>query len=157
MKILLFVLLFFYISLVSIKEIDLSTYQSKTIRIQVSGTDNVDGFYDLNTYSTIEDLFALINLDNTYDISQINQSTILKNNDIVVIYKKNINPLQNKISINYATLEQLDTLPGIGESIASKIIKYREENGLFNSLNDLMKVEGIKQNKFNKLKEQICL
>lgn len=54
--------------------------------------------------------------------------------------KNQTNSKQEKININTATEEELDTLPGIGPSIASKIISYREENGKFNSIEDIKEV-----------------
>ena len=61
------------------------------------------------------------------------------------------------ININTATAEQLKSLPGIGEGIAGKIIKYREENGRFSKVEDIMKVSGIKDKLFQKIKEQITV
>ena len=63
----------------------------------------------------------------------------------------------SKISINKATLEQLQTLPGIGESKAQDIITYREQNGPFTTLEDITKVSGIGDALFAKIKDYITL
>ncbi len=52
-------------------------------------------------------------------------------------------PEQERISINTATQEQLETLPRIGPVLAERIIIYREENGAYATLDDLGAVEGI--------------
>lgn len=63
----------------------------------------------------------------------------------------------SKISINKASLEQLQTLPGIGEAKAKDIISYREQNGPFTKLEDITKVSGIGENVFVKIKDYITL
>ena len=60
-----------------------------------------------------------------------------------------------KININTATVEELTTLSGIGESRAQSIIRYRETNGAFQSIEELMNVEGIKDGIFEKIKDEI--
>ena len=60
-----------------------------------------------------------------------------------------------KMNLNTAAKEQLMTLTGIGEAKAAAIIRYREENGGFRSIEELMEVEGIKEGVFNKIKDQI--
>ena len=67
---------------------------------------------------------------------------------------------ENKIdvvNINSATQTELETLPGIGPSIALKIINYRNENGKFSSIEDLKSVNGIGENKFEALKKYITV
>ena len=59
------------------------------------------------------------------------------------------------IDINTADRESLMTLPGIGESKAEVIIRYREEHGLFQTIEELMEIPGIKEGVFNKMKEYI--
>lgn len=61
------------------------------------------------------------------------------------------------ISINSATSEQLQTLSGIGESKALAIIKYREENGNFKSVEEIMNVSGIGEALFEKIKDYITV
>ena len=63
----------------------------------------------------------------------------------------------NLISINTATKEELMTLTGIGESKAEAIIKYRDENGIFENLDDIMKVAGIGESAYTKIKDNIKL
>lgn len=61
------------------------------------------------------------------------------------------------VNINQATQTELETLPGIGPSIALKIITYREENGKFLNIEDIKNVSGIGENKFKNIKELICV
>lgn len=63
----------------------------------------------------------------------------------------------NKIDINTATVLELSTLPGIGEVIAQRIVDYREVHGEFDSLADLMNVEGIGQKRLEQIIEYITL
>ena len=62
-----------------------------------------------------------------------------------------------KVNINTASEEELKTLSGIGDTRAESIIRYREEQGGFQSVEDLMNVEGIKEGVFEKIKERITV
>lgn len=64
---------------------------------------------------------------------------------------------KEKININSASEDELDTLPGIGPSIAKKIIDYRNENGKFSSIEDLKNVSGIGEAKFSDIKDSITI
>lgn len=59
------------------------------------------------------------------------------------------------ININTATLEELQTLPGIGASRAADIITYREKQGKFKDTAEIMKVSGIKESVYEKIKDKI--
>ena len=61
------------------------------------------------------------------------------------------------VNLNTATKEELMTLSGIGESRAEDIIRYREENGGFQNIEDIMKVSGIKDAAFQKIKDRITV
>lgn len=64
---------------------------------------------------------------------------------------------QALVSLNEATLEELKMLPGIGNSYAQRIIEYRETNGGFKSVDDLVNVRGIGEKTLEKLKPFIKL
>lgn len=61
------------------------------------------------------------------------------------------------VNINTASEEMLDALPGIGIGKAKSIIAYREKNGKFQTIEDIMKVEGIKEGLFVKIKDSITV
>ncbi len=61
------------------------------------------------------------------------------------------------ININTATKEELKSLSGIGDSTADKIIRYREDNGGFKKIEDIMKISGIKEKLFSKIRDNITV
>jgi competence protein ComEA len=61
------------------------------------------------------------------------------------------------VNINTADLSQLDTLPGIGPSLAQRIIDYRELNGPFAAIEDIKNVSGIGDKKFDALKDMVTV
>ena len=61
------------------------------------------------------------------------------------------------VNINTAGEEQLCTLPGVGSSKAKSIIAYREQNGAYKTIEDIMNVEGIKNGVFRKIKDCITV
>ena len=61
------------------------------------------------------------------------------------------------ININTATAEQLDALPGVGAKLAARIVDYRQKNGGFKKVEDLMNVQGIGEKNFLKLKPLITI
>lgn len=79
----------------------------------------------------------------------------LKNDACIGESSKDESSTNKKISINTATKEELMTLPGIGESKAEDIIKYRENTSKFNKIEDIKNVSGIGDSLFAKIKESI--
>ena len=82
----------------------------------------------------------------------VNNDACIKKDTKIKDSKKELN---NKISINSASKEELMTLNGIGESKADAIINYRNENGLFKTIEDLKNVSGVGNSVFEKIKNNI--
>ena len=61
------------------------------------------------------------------------------------------------VNINRASESDLDALPGVGPSTARAIVEDRDANGPFSTIEDLMRVSGIGEKKFEKLKSSICV
>lgn len=70
---------------------------------------------------------------------------------------KNEENISSKISINIATIEELQTLTGIGKSKAEDIIEYRNTNGNFQKIEDIKNVKGIGDSVFEKIKDNITV
>ncbi|HNB39919.1 MAG TPA: ComEA family DNA-binding protein [Anaerolineales bacterium] len=62
---------------------------------------------------------------------------------------------QDLININTASVEELDSLPGIGPTIAQRIIDYRDENGPFQTIEDILNVSGVGPSTFDQIKDLI--
>lgn len=75
----------------------------------------------------------------------------------LALREQDMQRLSGLVNINRADAEQLMTLPGIGESKARDIIAYRDAHGAFTRIEDLMKVSGIKESLFLKVKERIVV
>lgn len=77
----------------------------------------------------------------------------------VIINDSNMeeNKVEVKVNINTANKEKLETLPGIGETTAQKIIDYRETNGKFKTIEDIKNVRGIGDAKYESLKDKITV
>lgn len=75
----------------------------------------------------------------------------------IVIEDSKVKTKEQKININTATKEELETIPGIGPALAERIIEYRNKNGKFKSIEDLKNVSGIGDKLFESLKENITV
>lgn len=61
------------------------------------------------------------------------------------------------VNLNTATASELEALPGIGPKMAQRIVEYREKNGVFKKVEDLMNVKGIGEKNFLKLKSNLTV
>ncbi len=89
------------------------------------------------------------------DQGALNLAVPLRDGDRIHVYK--IGDVPQKINLNTAEAWLLQALPGIGETLSQRIIDYRNENGPFQQIEDLKKVEGIGPATFEKLKDKITV
>ena len=143
----------------------------KNICVYVCGHVQTPGVYTLPEGSRIYDAFALAGgFTDSAATEYWNQARVLSDGEMIYVpSKEEVNDRlwentttektdsdkSNKININTATKEELMTLPGIGESKALAILAYRQEKGGFSTLEELKKVEGIKEAVFSKVKDLI--
>ena len=65
--------------------------------------------------------------------------------------------LGSAVNVNTASAAELETLPGIGAKTAARIVEYRQKNGPFKKIEELMNIQGIGEKNFLKLKSQISV
>lgn len=138
--------------------------QPETVIIDVKGEILKPGVYEITSGSRVNDIIQLAGgFTKSADQTKVNLAQKVQDEMIIVIPKigqtVDVNtPASNengKLRINYATQEEIETLSGIGPSKAQAIIKFREENGFFKTLDDLLEVSGIGDKTIENLKESI--
>lgn len=163
-----------------VKTVDKPENMTKKISIYISGAVNSPGVVELKSNDRLMEGVKLCDgLTDEADTNRINLAMKVKDEGHYIIPKEgeeialndsneNIENNNNdgndntegdnkKININGASKEELDSLPGVGEVTAQKIIDYREENKEFKSIDEIKNVKGIGENKFNDLKDYICI
>lgn len=145
--------------------------ENETIKVYVTGEVKNQGVIELEQGSRIVDAIEkaggqteeanLKNVNLAYELED-GQKIYIPNkseentNEITDDGVTGIDSKENDtININKADEKELQELNGIGESLASSIIKYREDNGKFKNIEDLKNVPGIGESKFSNIKEKI--
>lgn len=133
--------------------------------VDIRGEINRPGIYKVESGAMINDVIELAGgLTNQADISKINLVEIIDDNLQIIINKvsnddkeKEIVTVNNKININTCTKTDLMTLSGIGATKAQAIINYRDKNGKFKKIEDLLKVNGIGEALLLQIKDYITI
>ncbi len=130
--------------------IEISTPPGQELQgeIYLGGAVSSPSFYPLRAGDSIEDLIqAAGGTTSSADLSRLK----------LYIPEVGGEYQPQKINLNRAEAWLLEALPGIGEIRAQAIIDYREQNGLFNNINELRKVEGIGATTYEKIKHLIAV
>ena len=157
-----------------------NTEDEEMIAIHITGSVNTPGVVRVKEGSRIEDVIeAAGGLTEDADITNVNLAYMVNdgikiripsiNDDFddeddyiledngsgVIISDDSSSSSSFKVNINTATQTELETLSGIGPSLAAKIIEYRESNGKFTSIEDIKNVSGIGDSKYESIKDYI--
>jgi competence protein ComEA len=135
------------------------------ITIHLVGAVNNPGVYELPAGSRVYQLLEIAGgFSEDADQESINQARPLFDGEQIYVGSSNpidctLNtlPSEQKININQATLEELTTLPGIGDVRAGQIIAYREKNGFFTDPRELMDVSGIGEKTYENIADLITI
>jgi len=115
--------------------------------VYISGAVANPGIYSLKEDDTIQALLSDAGVEPDADLSYIK----------IHIPREGEKQSPQKIDINRAEAWLLEALPGIGESRAQAIVDYRNKNGPFKRIEDLLRVKGIGEGTFNKIKDYITV
>jgi competence protein ComEA len=149
-----------------IYKVDSNSRVMDVIKLAGDLTDNADtSVINLSKKVTDEMVIIIYSKDEVSDFKktkeiekQVEEKCIQKDeNGLVNDACINCSTSNGKININTASIDELKNLTGIGEKKAKDIISYREKNGNFNSIEDIMKVSGIGESNFAQIKEDITV
>ena len=115
--------------------------------VYIGGAVVNPGIYSLMEGETIQAVLLDVGLEPDADLNRI----------AIYIPEEGEEQSPQKVDINRAEQWLLEALPGIGETRAEDIVKYRSENGEFKRIEDLLQVKGIGQGTFDKIKGNITV
>ncbi len=138
------------------------------LKVYVSGAVNREGVYSLKQGDRVEQALAAAGgAAESADLSPINLAQRLRDQDHIHVPKVGETiPLtttpsptsdSRRIDINTASAQLLDSLPGVGPTRASAIVRYREEHGDYCSTEQVMQVEGIGQGIYGQIRDLITV
>ena len=139
-----FICLFIFLMITVHFNVSVKDKEDKNIKVRITN-NNDEAELELPFVTTIGELGI--------SDDQYNYSYVLSNELIIDLDDKS----EDKISINKADKDLLETLPGIGSVIAERIIEYRERYGQFECIDDIKYVKGISDKKYEKIRELITV
>ena len=143
-----------------------SVYEDEDmVKVVLTGQIVYPGSYSISSSKTIQDLVDKAGgFLESADQSAILLDTVIGTRSEIYIPIKStfqteceIEAEKEKVNINEASASQIATLDAVGETLAERIVKYREENGPYLALEDLKNVSGIGDAIFNKMRDYIRL
>ncbi|RKQ37847.1 helix-hairpin-helix domain-containing protein [Oceanobacillus halophilus] len=138
--------------------------EEQLVVVDVKGSVEEPGVYEMKNGTRVIDVIKEAGgFTSDADQSQVNLAQKVHDEMIIMIPDKNssmdvnanVSSSTSKIRINYASQDDIESLNGIGPSKAQAIIQFREENGYFQSVEDLLEIPGIGEKTLNNFKDDI--
>lgn len=142
------------------------TEAARMVVVDICGAVQNPGVYELLEGSRVRDAVLMAGgLTQEADAGSVNQAAYVQDAEKIIVrtYEEaqqmpaQADASDSRININQADAGALCTLSGIGEARALDIIAYREANGPFGAIEDIMKVNGIKEATFARIKDKIAV
>lgn len=140
---------------------------TEDVLVDIKGEINNPGVYELKYDARVNDVIELADgFTKKANESDVNLAQKVHDEMIIIVSSTEVDSSSessnqttsnqtDKININYATQEEVETLTGIGPSKAQAIIDHRDENGLFTTVEDLLNISGIGEKTLENIKEDI--
>ncbi|MCM1258180.1 MAG: helix-hairpin-helix domain-containing protein [Roseburia sp.] len=132
--------------------------------VYVCGEVNAPGVYKLPAGSRVYEAIQLAGgLTEKADSAAVNQALFLEDGQMIQVLAQGEEghtaeeEEDGRVDLNTADIQALMGIPGIGEAKAKSIIAYREQNGSFQSAEDVMKITGIKEGLYSRMKDYITV
>ena len=138
-----------------LQQAEVSDHRRRQISVEVKGAVENPGIYTVEAFSTVDELLQQLQVSEKADLSALNRTLTLKDHDVIVIPE--VSESGRLVSINSASAEELMRLPGVGPVTAASIISYRQQQGFFQSIDDLIKVKGIGPKTLEKIRPYVSL
>ncbi|EEL21100.1 competence protein ComE [Bacillus toyonensis] len=144
----------------------LGAKEQKKILIDMKGAVVKEGVYEMKEGDRFKDAVEKAGgFLPEADIKKVNLAQIVQDQMILYVPNKNeqvqdvatSSKGEGKVQINAASKEQLEKITGIGSRKAESILKYREEHGPFQKIEDLLEIDGIGVKSLEKIKDQIII
>jgi competence protein ComEA len=145
--------------------------EASPVVVDVAGWVRHPGVYEMHTGDRVVDAIKEAGgAKRGADLTSLNLAALLQDAQQILVLRKGSGPpgsggvgsgsssgAGGKINLNTATLDQLESLPGIGEVLGQRILDYRQAHGPFHSVDDLLNVSGIGPSHLADIKDKVAV